>query len=94
MSKILFICFYFVTINSSKWITEARNFSKTESVKCERPYAVGLPACGSDGITYSNIWAMDCAQKNGKDVRFIHNYSCLPWEVIGVSTEIFFVSEF
>lgn len=53
--------------------------------KCEIAY-VNSPVCGTDGVTYGNIWALWCAQKKeyGKSInlQLKHEEACWFWQRI------------
>ncbi|XP_055372019.1 uncharacterized protein LOC129606001 [Condylostylus longicornis] len=40
------------------------------------------PACGNDGISYSNPQKLSCAQRCGQDVQFLRHGRCRPFAPI------------
>lgn len=102
MNRIIFIYVVLMAIHSNKWITEANSvLLKRLSTMSPEPMCPGATArrvfpvvCGSDGVTYHAIYDLECAQIKGKNVIFLHNFECYPWEKIGISLKNIFVSEF
>lgn len=64
---------------------------------CQTPYE-SSPVCGTDGVTYGNIWFLKCTQieEYGKRVnlQLKHKMACWIWEEYGFETyTVLFVSQ-
>ncbi|KAB7494609.1 Serine protease inhibitor dipetalogastin [Armadillidium nasatum] len=68
--KFFSLIFFFVFI-----IMASSTSLRKDDEPCLIPY-IYRPVCGSDGVTYSNSYALECERKKNPDLKLAHEGPC------------------